>query len=715
MNNKKSLLFILLCLTFRSVGAQVPLDWHMQTPGPDSIWGASINKAYDVLKGREAKRPVTVAVISRGFDTEHEDLKDVLWTNSQGQHGWNFLGLKDGRDVMYTRDATARAFDQKRARFEELWEKGRGRTDWESAEVMNVIKEARKSSSLGAYMSYMFQKNIARGMEELNQQLHEKFPGNEDFTLEQFNTLVPSAEENRRDSINSMAFYVTSMVWSFTGGKGGWNARYEKRYDQVEQSRKAYEAAKAQEKDERGLIGDNINDLSDNGYGNENLLTGNPSVGTGLAGVIGARRGNGIGVDGIADAVRLMLIRAVPEGDEYDKDIAEAILYAVNNGADIVLVAAHKMTAENEQMTRRALDLAEQRGVLIVKPAGEGGYDEDVDPSCPTVWKQPGVRYSNIISVAASDVDGLPLAQTNYGRKTIDVFAPGVGIYSCDAGDNYFKLTGTNAAGAVVAGVAALLKSRLPGLTAAEIKDCIVSTAKVTRQEGVFRPFDPREGTNNVKAATYGELCISGGIIDAAAAAERGLEAAGDLEALRGAYERDVMNPTKTLNYLKALKGEKKRDKKEYAKVANDYVLVSVFYMLMKENPVGAETLTEELRRLDPVEIEKMKLPLNVLRQTQLDYMVAAKRNDVKGMTAKAKRMVGLSMPKDNMCDAVIYGFVLQKTVEAGTLEDARAFVAFMKEAAKNPVDERVAAQLKGAIENGEGYIMLKEYEGNDN
>ena len=524
---------------YGQASAQTALDWHLQTPGPDSIWGASINKAYDVLSGKKAKKPVTVAIISRGFDTEHEDLKEVLWTNRKEKagngvdddkngytddlHGWNFLGTKDGRDVMYTASEASRQMDKNRARFETLWNKGRERTDWENAEVMNYIKLARHSKVEGAYMSYMFKKNIARGMEELDKQLHEKFPDCEDFTLEQLNTLAPSTEENHRDSLNSMAFYVTSMVWSFTGGRGGWNERYAKRENDLEPARQAWEAAKAQQKDERNIIGDNLGNLADNAYGNDNLLTGNPSVGTGLAGVIGAKRGNDIGIDGIADQVSLMCIRAVPEGDEYDKDIAEAILYAVNNGADIVLVAAHKPLADNPALTEQALLTAQQRGVLIVHPVGESASDEDSEPSSPSCWNQKGIRYDNMITVAASDEEGLPLPLTNYGVKSVDLFAPGVGIYSCDAGDNYFKLTGTNASGAVVAGVAALLKSRFPKLTAAQLRDCIVSTAKVTPSDGVYHPFNPAEGTNNVRPSSYDKLCASGGIIDAAAAAEKAM------------------------------------------------------------------------------------------------------------------------------------------------------------------------------------------------
>ena len=183
------------------------------------------------------------------------------------------------------------------------------------------------------------------------------------------------------------------------------------------------------------------------------------------------------------------------------------------------------------------------------------------------------------------------------------------------------------------------------------------------------------------------------------------------LEELKASYQNNPMNPAATLRYMNALKGQKGYDKKEYAEVANNYVLVNTFYVLMKENPVAAESLSDELKNIDVDAIGKMRLPLNKLRKTQLDYLIADKKHDVKAMTKLTKKLVDQPMPKDNMCDAVIYGFILQKTIEAGTLDDSKAFVAWLKQRVGKPLDQAVQNQLKGAIENGEGYIMLKEFD----
>lgn len=530
------LLFVLLYVCVLCVSAQTPLDWHLRSLGPDSIWGAGIEKAYQMLDGKKAKKKVRVAVISRGFDMEHEDLVDVLWTNKKEKpgngsdddkngyiddvHGWNFLGTKDGRDVIYTSEAISREFDKIRARFEELDAKGRSRTLAEKDEYMQYLNLARESKIEGMYMSTILAKNIAKGMEEINQKLHEAYPNDSDFTYEQFLKIVPAPET--LDSLNDIAYNVNMLIWGFSQ-KQMWSDRYKTRYDNAQSYEKQYQDLKARQKDERGMIGDNMNDINDAQYGNANLLTGNPSVGTGLAGVIAAKRGNDIGIDGIADNAELMLIRAVPEGDGYDKDIAVAIRYAIKNGADIILIATHKKVAEDKDIVRLALEEAEQEDILIVHAVGESPRDIDNNPTYPSGLKEDGSYYNNFINVAASNVNGLPLSLSNYGKKNVDLFAPGVDVYSCDAGDNYFKLTGTNASAAVVTGVAALIKSRFPKLTASQIKEIIVSTATNAPTEGVFYPFVSEASNETPKTAQYSDLCRSGGIIDAAAAVQKAM------------------------------------------------------------------------------------------------------------------------------------------------------------------------------------------------
>ena len=527
--NFKHFLPLALLMCGLSAEAQTSLDWHLSTFNPiDSLFGARITEAYSMLPKKS--KPVTVAVISRGFDVEHEDLKDVLWTNPKEKpdngkdddkngyiddiHGWNFLGKADGTNITYTREEASRQFDKVRTRFEQLNALGKKRTDAENKELMSYMNLAKNSQAERLYMSMIFAKNIGVQMEELDRRLHKMFPKDSDFTFEQFQKLAPQGAE-ARDSINSMGFWVNAITWSFSANEK-WSKRFAHRYDTYEKNKQAYEAAKAKVKDERAEVGDNLDDLDDNHYGNNQLLAGNPTVGTGLAGIIGARRGNGIGIDGVADNVRLMMVRAVPEGEAYDKDIANAIRYAVNNGAEIILLASAKPLSDRQDFLNLAIAEAEKKGVLIVHGAGDTGNNIDNAPTSPSPVAADGHRFANFINVAASDADGDPFRLADYGKKNVDVFAPGVNIYTCDTGDNYLRLTGSNAAAAVVAGVVALYKSRYPKLTAAQLRQFIIDGARQKPLTLVTQPSNAETADNQKPVECgYADLCVSGGILDA--------------------------------------------------------------------------------------------------------------------------------------------------------------------------------------------------------
>lgn len=246
-------------------------------------------------------------------------------------------------------------------------------------------------------------------------------------------------------------------------------------------------------------------------YGNANL-TGEPYFhGTHVAGIIGAVRDNNIGMDGIASAVKLMGIRAVPNGDEYDKDVALGIRYAVDNGAQIINMSFGKSVSPERKMVEDAIRYAEKKGVLIINAAGNDGTDIDLHPHYPSPFHMKGTsRASNMITVGASGATeaGLVAAFSNYGVKTVDVFAPGVAIYATLPDNKYSPLSGTSMATPVVAGIAALIKSYYPNLTATQIKSIIEST--VTKID--FPVTKPKSGGQKVAMT---ELCRTGGVVNA--------------------------------------------------------------------------------------------------------------------------------------------------------------------------------------------------------
>ncbi len=260
------------------------------------------------------------------------------------------------------------------------------------------------------------------------------------------------------------------------------------------------------------VVQDDYRDLKDRYYGNADL-TGDPYFhGTHVAGIVGAVRDNGIGMDGIADAVKLMGIRVVPNGDEHDKDVALGIRYAVDNGAHIINMSFGKPVSPERKWVEDAIRYANKKGVLIVAAAGNDRTDVDKKPHYPTPFYIKGKgrkRAPNMISVGASGpVEKLLVAPfSNYGKNTVDVFAPGMFIYSTMPDNGYRSLQGTSMAAPVVSGIAAVLKSYYPHLKAKEIKAII--------EASVQKVESPVTVPGNTGRAPLSEISRTGGIVNA--------------------------------------------------------------------------------------------------------------------------------------------------------------------------------------------------------
>ena len=202
--------------------------------------------------------------------------------------------------------------------------------------------------------------------------------------------------------------------------------------------------------------------------------------GTHCSGIIAAARNNNIGMDGIADNVKIMMVRAVPDGDEHDKDIANAIRYAVDNGAQIISMSFGKDFSPDKTVVDAAMRYAAQKGVLLVHAAGNSGDNTDQTTHFPSTQYIGGEDIPNLLTVGASSrqtTSELAASFSNYGRRTVDVFAPGVAIYSSTPGNAYATFSGTSMAAPVVAGEAAVLKAYFPQLTAVQLKQIIMQSA----------------------------------------------------------------------------------------------------------------------------------------------------------------------------------------------------------------------------------------------
>jgi cell wall-associated protease len=259
------------------------------------------------------------------------------------------------------------------------------------------------------------------------------------------------------------------------------------------------------------VVGDNPNDITDKKYGSNHLKFDDASHGTGVAGLIGAVRNNGYGIDGIADNVRIMPIKAVPNGDEYDKDIANAIRYAVDNGAKVVNMSFGKKISPHKKWVDDAIKYAAEKDVLLVQAAGNDNQNVDLKPEFPNDTFLDGTTTDNVLSVGASAAlndENLAGSFSNYGKKNVDVFAPGVKVTSIDKDAEFNTADGTSFASPITAGIAALVLEYYPALSAKQLKEVIIASAKPLQGMQVIKP-------GSKDKVDFTTLSRAGGVVNA--------------------------------------------------------------------------------------------------------------------------------------------------------------------------------------------------------
>jgi subtilisin family serine protease len=509
---------------------EVPHGWHLKDRQTSGYYGISLDKAYDFVKGRKSKT-VLVAIIDSGIDTTHEDLKSVLWTNPKeipgngidddgngyidDIHGWNFIGGRDGRNVKEDSYEAARVYHLYKSRFAKV---DPSTLSGDDLDLYNTWKRAEKDVVTDVDVNEVTQirfiyPRLKKGDSIISKEMNkEEYSGKD---LQSYNTTNPDASATKAIilsicSANNNNFDITNKML----------------LDELEGQLRKAEAVDSAPPNYRGdIVGDNENDINDKFYGNNDIMASTSMHGTHVAGIIGAARNNGKGIDGIADNVRIMMIRAVPDGDEHDKDIALAIRYAVDNGAQVVNMSFGKSFSPQKTWVDDAVKYAESKNVLLVHAAGNEAKDLDSTYNFPNpIYKNNKQRASNWITIGASGDPrngGIVASFSNYGKEEVDVFAPGVNIYSSLPGGNvYGNQSGTSMASPVTVGVAAFIMEYYPTLTAQQVKTVLEKSA-IPVSEKVTNP----ESGEEVKLS---ELSKTGGLVNAYSAAQMASQLTGN-------------------------------------------------------------------------------------------------------------------------------------------------------------------------------------------
>lgn len=532
---KKQLLALSVSLAFGSaafaqfMGPNPSKNWQNKSFEKDSVYGTGSDAALELLKGRKSTT-VVVCVEDGGTYYKHPALLPVMWMNPKeipnnkidddkdgyvdDVYGWDYIGGKDS-DVNKECLEMTRMYRDLGKKFNDMDASKVPTADTAQYHVYLKVKDAyekKLKTSLGQY-------NNLKGVFDTIE-LIKKAMGVTDFTratmdslyhptdsayihakarldrnFKRFSYFIPNPSADSIKKLLGPGLTQLSAVVNYQ-----LNLKWDPRY----------------------LVGDNYEDANQRNYGNNDVAGPAAEHGTHVAGIIGAvRTSKPDAQEGIADNVRIMAVRVVPDGDERDKDVANGIRYAVDHGARVINMSFGKGFSYNKKAVDEAVKYAEAHDVLLVHAAGNDHDDNDSVNNFPTrIFEGGKAEASNWIEVGASDVKGRPASFSNYGKKSVDLFAPGVKIYSTIPDSEYAYLSGTSMASPCVAGVAALIREYFPQLTAKQVRELLM--------ESVIKPTFQIVMPGSDKMVTYSDICISGGIVDAYAAVQLALKKYGD-------------------------------------------------------------------------------------------------------------------------------------------------------------------------------------------
>ena len=495
-------------------------NWQHLDLLTDSIPGMSVNKAYTFLQGKNGIE-VIVGVVDSGTDLKHEDLVDVAWVNKKeiagngidddkngyvdDINGWNFLGKSYAEHLEYERILMNPSIAD--------------------SETLAAVKKYQEEKVTKAKKEVEeFTKNKIR-YEQLLQAVNnsdENFVnhfGKKEYTKKDILSIQTENEELKKSveiATQMFGFGLPSIGEAKKELEGGVNYFIKT----LKTNQKVIDGDNLKT-DYRTVVGDNAYDINDkpgSGDSNSGHLVKKEAHGSHVSGIIGATRNNNKGMNGVANNVKIMAVRSVSEGDEYDKDVALGIRYAVDNGAKVINTSFGKAFSPNKQWVYDAIKYAAKKDVLIVNAAGNDGKNIDVEKTYPNdtpdLKNEIADNFITIGAMSANYNENLQASFSNYGKFNVDVFAPGVQIYSTTPEGEYQKFSGTSMAAPSTAGVAALIRSYYPKLSASQVKHILMNSG--TKIDfNVIKPGSQSRENPTGELVPFSDLSVSGRIVNA--------------------------------------------------------------------------------------------------------------------------------------------------------------------------------------------------------
>ncbi len=506
-----------------------PENWFNLDKSQDNVAGVSTEKMYKELLKDRASQTVVVAVIDSGVDPRHEDLKEVMWINRDeipdngidddkngyvdDINGWNFIGGKNGENVNHETLEITRLVANYQKKFKgvdpsSLSKKEKKEYDrYKKLEKeINDKREEISQQGLGYIMFASAIKKIKSGI------------GKDEITIEDLKAFKSDDEEVAGmlpriiDIMERQGATFAEIDSEIAGASDYFSGQLNYYYNT--------------EYDPRSVIGDDYSNSYDRDYGNADVQGPDAMHGTHVAGIIAAVRDNGLGIKGVANNVEIMSVRAVPDGDERDKDVANAIIYAVDNGASVINMSFGKGYSWDKEAVDKAVKYAAKNDVLLVHAAGNSSLNTDEENNFPNDryqkrgWfrKKMAKNWLEIGALSWKSGENAVASFSNYAKDNVDLFAPGYQINSTTPDQGYQALSGTSMAAPVTAGVAAVLRSYFPTLTAEQVKDILMSTTTPINQK-VKKPGH-KDGDELVD---FSALSKSGGVVNAYKAVQKAM------------------------------------------------------------------------------------------------------------------------------------------------------------------------------------------------